>query len=406
MSWKWGLALGTLALLLVVQTWRIHIYQQRLGELSVTASALDAPPDKTPVAHVASSPESAFWESLEGEEDESESLEDMEEYLSVIDELDRGKDGNDDAAEGETEGAGEPSAGKQEESERPSDKGGKGKAKKDKLAGSEDRDEDGAVARKSDQLAKQARSAMQQGDYDQAVGLLQQSIEADPNNRDAYRQLGKLYQKMGLTQEAMAVYDQWMTHRPTDAVPYYEQARALIGMGHGADALPYIQQFQALTDGESSAYPMAASLYRQLNMPQQEGTALQSWVAQAPGSVEAHRAMAQYYNRTGNTPNALAEYQAVAQLTPQNATAYRDLGLAYQRMQMYGDAQGALATAMNLQPNNMGIRLQLAEAYRRGGQIDPALQTYYGILQDAPDSSAANQARRNIDRIQRALNKP
>jgi tetratricopeptide (TPR) repeat protein len=334
----------------------------------------------------------------------------MEDYLSAIDLLDREKDTGQETPEDGSEQFMESvvqALQMEGDAKDATQKGkGKGKTKKDKLDDADDRDSDTAAARKSDQLVKQARSAMEQGNYDMAASFLQQGIDADPSNRDAYRQLGKLYQKLGMTQEAMDVYNQWMTNRPTDAVPYYEQARALIGMGQLADALPYVQQFQALTDGETSSYPMAASLYHQLKMPEQEAAALSGWVSQAPGSVEAHQAMAQFYSRNGDKPGALAEYQAVVQLTPQNAAAYRDLGQAYQRMQMYGDAQAALATAMNLQPQNMNIRLQLADAYRRGGQTDPALQTYYGILQDAPDSSAAAQARRNIDRIQRALLKP
>ncbi|MCX5770816.1 MAG: tetratricopeptide repeat protein [Candidatus Hydrogenedentes bacterium] len=249
-------------------------------------------------------------------------------------------------------------------------------------------------------LIKQAKDAMDQGDYGRAAELLNQSIETDPSNTESYRKLAKLYSTLGMTDDELQTYADWSAQRPDDASPYYQQARLLASLGRRDEALPYLDQFQQMTSGEPAAYPMAASLYRQLDMRAEEGDILQTWASSTPNSPDAHRALAQFYARTGDRAGAAGEFEALVQLTPDNARAYRDLAQAYQRLQQFEAAQNALVTAVNLQPENIQLRMQLAQAYRQNGDIDAAIQTYYDVLAAAPGSPEAVQAERVIIRIE------
>ena len=249
-------------------------------------------------------------------------------------------------------------------------------------------------------LLKQAKEAMEQGDYQSALDLLNQSIQSDPTNTDSYRKLAKLYSTLGMTEEELQTYADWSAQRPDDASPYYQQARLLASLGRREEALPYLDWFQQMTSGEPAAYPMAASVYRQLNMRAEEGAMLQTWASTVPNSPDARRALAQYYGRAGDQAGAAAEYESLVQLTPDNARAYRELAQAYQRLQQFEAAQNTLVTAVNLQPDNIQLRLQLAQAYRQNGAVDASLQTYYDILAAAPGSPEAFRAERAIIRIE------
>ncbi|HUW61008.1 MAG TPA: tetratricopeptide repeat protein [Candidatus Bathyarchaeia archaeon] len=249
-------------------------------------------------------------------------------------------------------------------------------------------------------LLKQAKEAMEQGDYQGALDLLNQSIQSDPANRDSYRKLAKLYSTLGMSEEELQTYADWSAQRPDDASPYYQQARLLASLGRREEALPYLDRFQQMTSGEPAAYPMAASLYRRLNMRAEEGAMLQTWASTVPNSPDAHRALAQYYARNGDRVGAATEFETLVQLTPDNSRAYRELAQAYQRIQQFEAAQNALVTAVNLQPDNIQLRMQLAQAYRQSGATDAALQTYYEILAAAPESPEAFRAERAIIRIE------
>ena len=61
---------------------------------------------------------------------------------------------------------------------------------------------------------------------------------------------------------------------------------------------------------------------------------------------------------------------------------------------------------MNAQPNDMSTRAQLADTYRRSGDPQAAMDTYRGIIEDAPNSAEARNAQRSIAQLERAPQKP
>ncbi|NIA14656.1 MAG: tetratricopeptide repeat protein [Nitrospiraceae bacterium] len=333
---------------------------------------------------------------------EDEEDEDFEAYLQAIDEYDRRRE------EPEANGSDNDMAsrliasiGGRTPGTASAVRGGGGATDEDKeRTPQQDR---AAAMREADRMVRDARQAIALGNYAEAAEMLKESLELNPHDRDAYRSLANVYQKLGLTEEAGLVYEDWIAQRPNDATPYYQQAKRLQSQGRNEDALAYLQTFQQLTRDELSSYPMAASMYRKLNMKAEERTQLQTWVSQAPDSVAARNSLAKFYMRNGNKQAAVAEYQTVAGLTPENASAYRNLAGAYQAARMYDDAANALVTAMDLQPGNMAFPLQLGDLYRRTRQFDAALQTYYSVIHDAPDSTEAARARRHIARIERQM---
>jgi len=168
------------------------------------------------------------------------------------------------------------------------------------------------------------------------------------------------------------------------------------------EALGELREFERLTEDNLAVYARTASMYRRLDMPNEERQILEAWASEAPGSVDVHRALGQFYARTGDKPLAVAEYSTVAQLAPDSANAHRQLAGAYQQVRRYDDAQQELVLAMNLQPENMAVRIQLGKLYRQSGDIEAATQTYYGIINDSPpDSTEARQAQRAINTINR-----
>ena len=282
----------------------------------------------------------------------------------------------------------------------------KSSEKSDKKSDKKKSGDDAVLQHEVKQMLRRASDAIEFGDYNGAIDLLQQSIETDPSGRESYRTLAKLYHKLGMANEEVQTYADWTAQHPNDATPHYEQARAYLALGMNSDAFNELQQFQQLSADDLNSYSMSASMYRQLGLRAEEGQALQAWAAEVPNSIDARAALAQYYRSTGNREAALAEYQVVAQLTPQNADAHRNLANVYRQLQRYDDAQNELVTAMNLQPANMNVRMDLGALYRQTHDYDAALQTYYGVITDVPESTYARQAQRAANQIERQMQKP
>ena len=258
----------------------------------------------------------------------------------------------------------------------------------------------------SHRLLANARQGIEAGEYENALELLDQSIEADPLNGQAYRTLANLYRALGMTEEERQVYYDWMEASPRNSLPHYYLASTYQRLGMSGEALGELIQFLDVSAGDPTSYPLAASLYRRLGMPEEEGGILQTWVDGAPESAQAHGALASYYRRNRDYPAALNEYQIVLGLAPGNVGGHVGLATVYQQMGYHAEAQAEYLTALELRPGDLGVRMRLAESYRRGGDPVAAIQTYQSVIDNAPGSNSARRAGREINRIQRQQTKP
>ena len=251
-----------------------------------------------------------------------------------------------------------------------------------------------------------AQSAAEKGSYDDAIAILRQGLEVDPTSRDLYRNLASLYSRLGQRDAELQTYADWSAHAPGEAPPHYDMARTYAAMGKGTEALQELSSFLNMTQGDLNAYPMAASVYRTLGMSSEEGTVLDAWRQQAPDALDARRVLADYYARTGDNQASLTEYQGIAQRLPEDADVHRNLSYAYRRLNMSQEAETEMGTAAALQPRNMSTQLQLAEMYRQSQKFDAALQTYAGVIAEAPNTPEGQQAQQSMVQLQRQIQPP
>jgi tetratricopeptide (TPR) repeat protein len=261
-------------------------------------------------------------------------------------------------------------------------------------------------AEQSKRLLNQARQAIKDGDFSAAADMLKRSITADPGNRQAYTQLALMQKSLGLTQDEMQTYKDWMEAMPKDSLPHYLLAGAYLRMGQTTEAYGELSQFRDMSNGSLPSYPMTASMLRQLGLRPEEKTTLEAWTNAAPASPDAHRALADFYRRSGNLNAALNEYQTVTSLTPGDISAYTNTGRIYQSMGMQTEAQAQYTAALGIRPNDTSVLNLLAGSYRTAGDFQAALDTYQNIVDLEPDSALARQAARNIAAIERRLSKP
>lgn len=263
--------------------------------------------------------------------------------------------------------------------------------------------------RRESSLAKSwvigAKDALARGEFDPAAQMLTQSLSVDPANRDAFRTLARLYQRLGLSDLEMQVYDQWMAALPDDAMPHYLLAQAYARMGIDGQAADQLSAYQGLSEGSLDMYAQAANLYRRLGMYEEESLVLSRWLQEAPNSPDAHRLLADYYRRAGNYQAAADEYQFLANLMPNSVDVYLNMGRAFMQMDLYADAQNAYLTALDLRPADLGILLQLAQSFRRAGDLTAALNAYQSVIDLDAASEEAIRAARAIVQIQRQMSR-
>lgn len=270
-------------------------------------------------------------------------------------------------------------------------------------AGTDQEKDRAGAASKAAQLVQDARKALDAGDFDTAAKLLADGIKSDPTNKQAYQMLAQLQHNLGQTQAELQTYQDWAHNVPGDALPHYMMADAYVRAGDRTSAYNELTQFQNMSNGSLSGYPMSAGLYRELGMSAEEGSALAAWVQAAPDSSDAHQMLADYERRNGDYNAAIKEYETVLSLAPGTASAYTSLGDIYRRNGQYDTAAQQYQAAIDLQPDDLTLRQQLAATYQASGDLQSALSTYQGIVDANPNSPQGQQAAQAVQRIERQL---
>ncbi len=247
------------------------------------------------------------------------------------------------------------------------------------------------AARLAADLVRRGAQLAKDGKFDQALSLLQQSVKEDPDNPDAWRNLAAVQRQMGNSKAELQTYQQWMGARPADSQARYMAAQAYARNGMEGQALKYLTQYESMSGGSPQSAGLAAKVYKQLNMPKQEGDALRRAASGAPSTVQVHQQLGDYYQRQGQSDQALAEYQAALQIAPNDAKAAVQMGNTYMTLGQTDMAQSEYEAALEANPNSIEALMRLAEIQHANGDLQASIGYYQQI------SNLAGQLREGIN---------
>ena len=123
-------------------------------------------------------------------------------------------------------------------------------------------------------------------------------------------------------------------------------------------------------------------------------------IASAAGAYQqtlAHFKRARAATDAGQWTPAIAEYAAATRLSPDDAAARFNLGLALHKRGDERDAIAAFQKAIALEPTEMAFRVPLGAAFERVGQLADAVREYKAFVATAGDSYEADRVRNRIE---------
>jgi tetratricopeptide (TPR) repeat protein len=103
------------------------------------------------------------------------------------------------------------------------------------------------------QAFQQGLSAYQAGRLDEAVGLFQQALQANPKNADAYYNLGAVYYKQKKYTEALSTFNKLLQIAPTDQSARYHVGNIYEKLGKPTEAIKSYEQIKP----DSTRYQVA-----------------------------------------------------------------------------------------------------------------------------------------------------
>src|SRR5580693_7776465 len=223
----------------------------------------------------------------------------------------------------------------------------------------------------------QAESAIEKGDDASAEPLLKKVVAADPNNFQAWFDLGFLYNRRGNTQESIAAY-----RKSVAAKPDVFESNLNLGLMLAKTGQPDAEQFlRAATtlkptanvdEGQARAWLSLAHVLEN-SKPDEAIEAYKRVASLDPKDPEPHLSAGLLLEKENRFADAEQEYKQALTLDPNSSDALTGLANVSMRGQRYGEADPILRKIIAMHPEDVSARLQLARILLILGKNDDAI---------------------------------
>ena len=232
----------------------------------------------------------------------------------------------------------------------------------------------------------------QHGYLDQAAESFQQVIAAQPQNAEAYYNLGTLYLRKNNLAEARRYLEQTVKLRPE-----YPEAWNNLGMIAGQqnqydEAIRNFNQSLEQRPDYVIAMVNLGNIHRRQGNVAQSTRLLNRAVELEPENPEANYSLGMLYARQNDVAQAAALLQKAVVLRPDYADAINNLGVLYVRQGKNSDAEQQFTTCIRVAPNFDQAYLNLARLYVLMQEREKARETLQALLKLQPEHKLAQQA--------------
>ena len=246
--------------------------------------------------------------------------------------------------------------------------------------------------RSPDSYISDAQALVSAGKYAQAIEAYMQAVKSDPQNPANYLAMSLLQIYTGRYQEGLTSAENALLINPS-----LGQAHALRGwaLGFLEDYLPAqtaLEQAISLEPNNGTYFAYLAEV--QANYSQTDSAPLglldkgaeSSRTAQrlAPNSLETHRARGIVLEYTGNTTEAITEFEAAIAINPNIADLHLALGRNYRAVERWQDAVDEFNRANSLNPLDPLPLTYIARTYYSLGEYPRAVQYAEDAVKVAP----------------------
>ncbi|HEY9302598.1 MAG TPA: tetratricopeptide repeat protein, partial [Phormidium sp.] len=223
-----------------------------------------------------------------------------------------------------------------------------------------------------------------EGNLEEAIACYRQAILINSNYAEAHNNLANTLAVKGNLEEAIAFYQQVLTLNPNYAVAHNNLGNCLLAKGKLEAAITSYQQAINLNFYYTEAYyNLGNALKAQSNFAEAE-IQYQLAVTLKP-FPEAHNNLGLVLQEQGKIEEAIASYQQALALNPNYTEAHNNLGNAFEEK---GNLEAAIASyqqALTFNPNYIEALNNLGNAFLAQGKTEEAIACYQKALDLNPN---------------------
>ncbi len=246
----------------------------------------------------------------------------------------------------------------------------------------------------------QAEDAIQKNDFAGAEALLKKAVDKDPNNYQAWFDLGFVLNRLGRTDESMAAYRKSVAAKP-DIFESNLNLGLMLVRANNPEAEVFLRAATTLKptsnpeEGQARAWLALAHLLENTK-PEDAFLAYGKASELMPKDPEPHLSAGLLHERRKEFSNAEAEYKLVLTLDPHNhdpQTTESAIGLTniYMKSGRLADAEPLLRRLAAERPDDAGLHLQLGRVLAAQDKNDEAIVELQAGLKLSPGDADAQR---------------
>lgn len=231
-------------------------------------------------------------------------------------------------------------------------------------------------------------------DVQRAISEFKKAIADDPHSLFLHSQLGDLYWRAGQPNEAVAEAQLVLKANPNDLDAHrllghiYVQQLGQTSLQASVSvnlqkAIREYETIERLDPSDTQSEILLARLYQLDNQPNKAARIFKAILAADPNSSEALASLGRLYVKEGQYGQAIQVLEKVPD-DRKDANTFAMLGVAYAQLQKFGKAAEDFKMALDMDPVNVEVRRQYAEALMRSGQIAAARTELETVLKSDP----------------------
>lgn len=196
-------------------------------------------------------------------------------------------------------------------------------------------------------LMTEAIFAEEEGQYRQAVNLLEKVVAQDATLSPAYTQLGEIWSSQGDLRNAIPALQKAVALRPDSVSAHYELGMALFQAGDLQAAAPQFEAAVTNNPGSATMHYSLASVYVRINRMEDARRELETSLKIKPNDFEANKMLGQVFLVEKNPAQALPYLQKAEKLEPNAGDVHTLLADAYTQLGRKAEADREHALAQS-----------------------------------------------------------
>jgi len=228
-----------------------------------------------------------------------------------------------------------------------------------------------------------------QGKLDEAVAAYRQAIRIKPDLTEAHSNLGNALSGQSKLDEALASYDRALSLRPDYPEAFNNRGNALRELYRFDEALASYDRALTLRPDYAEAHYNRGNALRELHRFDEALASYDRALTLRPDYAEAHYNRGNALRQLKRLDEALASYDRALSLRPDSPDALHNRGVTLHELKRHDQALASYDRALTLRPDYAEAHYNRGNVLHELKRLDEALASYDRALSLRPESADA-----------------